>query len=380
MGIKIYEDGIPGQYFVAINPPPDVNFTDENSEAFENYCSALIQKYGGEILYGYSPSLLLFAARIDEARALELAKDPEVASVEQDRPIVDPEEFQAPRSSEDGLDPFLAAGAIPWGLDRIDQLKLPLSKSYVPPNDGGSVTVYVIDSGVSNPSNIFSNRLLPGKSFFPKGQTSTLDCSNHGTGVAAVIGAPGIGVAPGVSIVPVRVWCLTGGGATSVAAGVDWVRRVASAPAVANISIAVGKSDCLDHCVERLIASGITCVVAAGNSSAKAAGFSPAGVPDAITVAASTMQDRRWERSNHGSRVDLFAPGHRIDTISMNGFPIRDPGTSLAAGFVSGVVAMFLKRHPNASPPDVAQALLGGSSKGVIKDTNGAPDWLLQVV
>ena len=75
--------------------------------------------------------------------------------------------------------------------------------------------------------------------------------------------------------------------------------------------------------IQSLRASGVITVVAAGNSNVPACEFSPAGVPEAVTVAASTDADFRAQfqggccsASNYGQCIDIFAPGRNIISLS----------------------------------------------------------------
>lgn len=45
---------------------------------------------------------------------------------------------------------------------------------------------------------------------------------------------------------------------------------------------------------------------------ADACGISPAKVPGAITVAATDSSDGRWDYSNYGTCVDVYAPGVQV--------------------------------------------------------------------
>jgi subtilisin family serine protease len=377
MGFQVYDEGISDQFFVCLRDSEELE--RGGSEELARIAHELAAQFKGSVLYSYS-TVKSFSVRMGVEDARSLATDVRVEDVEQDTPILAPEDFDI-RGARTGL--ALAVAGRPWGLDRIDQPNLPLNGSYNPPNTGKDVNVYVIDSGISDASDaIFHGRLLPGVSVFPKGDPSTQDCSNHGTGVAAVIGSRAFGVASEVSLIPVRVWCRgVGGSAASIAAGVEWVHINASRPAVANISIVVGASRCLGRIVKGLIRSGVTCVVAAGNSGREdVSRSSPANVEEAITVAASTATDKSWSGTSFGSLVDIFAPGELISSFSSQGVPHHDySGTSLAAGFVSGAVAMFLHAQPGASPFDVWSRLFTYSTKGVIQNANNSPNCLLRV-
>ncbi|MBO0180879.1 S8 family serine peptidase, partial [Vibrio parahaemolyticus] len=82
-----------------------------------------------------------------------------------------------------------------------------------------------------------------------------------------------------VNLVGVRVLSCTGSGSTSgVIAGVDWVAANASGPSVANMSLGGGQSVALDSAVQSAVQSGVSFMLAAGNSNADACNYSPARV------------------------------------------------------------------------------------------------------
>ena len=75
-------------------------------------------------------------------------------------------------------------------------------------------------------------------------------------------------------------------------------------------------SGMLNEIVALAIDSGLSFTVAAGNSRLDACGVSPAMVPGAITVAATTVEDElsemvdlRSKYSNFGPCISVFAPG-----------------------------------------------------------------------
>jgi subtilisin family serine protease len=122
--------------------------------------------------------------------------------------------------------------------------------------------------------------------------------------------------------------------------------------------------------------------VAAGNDNADAANFSPARVAAALTVAATDTRDTRAPFSNHGARVDLFAPGVAITSAWLNGGANTMSGTSMATPHVAGAAALVLSRDVTSqaySPAQVATALVGSATAGIVVDEAGSPDRLLYV-
>ena len=121
-------------------------------------------------------------------------------------------------------------------------------------------------------------------------------------------------------------------------------------------------------------------VVAAGNDGRDSCSTSPSGSPGALTVGASNEQDARATFSNFGPCVGVFAPGTSITSTSRTGAYESTQGTSQAAPFVTGVAALYLQINPNALPADVNDAIRSVALEGVLKDTNGSPNVLLQAI
>ena len=284
---------------------------------------------------------------------------------------------------EDDLDITVAAiqSSAPWGLDRVDQQLLPLTRTF----DDADITgvnsySYVVDTGIEAAHQDFEGRVSPGFTAVLDGRGSA-DCNGHGTHVAGIIGGRSFGVAKRTTLIPVRVLDCTGSGTYStVISGLDWIaaNHRSGDAAVVNLSLGGPASSTLDGAVKNLIAKGISVVAAAGNSSADACNYSPARVPDAITVGATTDSDARASYSNIGSCLDIFAPGSAITSTWLGSNAINTiSGTSMAAPHVAGLVARFLSVNSGLTPQQVANSIKKSATLGVLTNIGaGSPNSL----
>ncbi|MGW4701211.1 S8 family peptidase [Streptomyces sp. NPDC004285] len=356
-------DAVPGSYIVTLKQ--GAGFKAASADGRN-----LIAAYGGTVRKTFGSALNGYTATLGATEARRLAADPAVASVEQNR-IVRADATQT---------------NAPWGLDRIDQADLPLSGTYTYPDSaGGGVTAYVIDTGVRITHSEIAGRAVNGYDAVD-GDAVAQDGNGHGTHVATTIAGSTYGVAKAAKIVAVRVLDNNGSGTTAgVIAGIDWVtaHHTAGAPAVANLSLGGGASTALDNAVKNSIADGVTYAVAAGNSGANASSTSPARVPAALTVGATSNTDAKASWSNYGSVLDLFAPGVSITAGWNTGDTATNTisGTSMATPHVAGAAAVYLAGHPSASPAQVATALVNGATPNkVTSPGSGSPNRLLKIV
>ena len=305
---------------------------------------------GAHIEYTYDTALRGFAVSLPAAAADSfldaIANNPNVDRVEIDSIV----SRQA-----------VTQTSAPWGLDRADQRSLPLSSSFSWTASGTGVRAFVIDTGILSSHAQFSGRIAAGFTAIADGR-GTEDCNGHGTHVAGTVGGKDSGVANVVTLIPVRVLnCQGSGNWSGVVAGIDWIiKNKGTNKAVANMSLGGPKIASIDTAVSNLINSGVVVVVAAGNDGLDACNYSPANVPSAITVGASSYNPSAASEgvasySNTGSCVDIFAPGSAIKSAWIGNINASNTisGTSMASPHVAGIVARYLQSASSSSADNV---------------------------
>jgi subtilisin family serine protease len=346
---------VPGRYIVV--------FRDGVADPV-GLSAQMTRAQGSTLRFTYTSALKGFAANMSEADARALEQNPLVAYVEPDQ------EFRVDVTQS------MNANGDPWGLDRIDQTALPLSRTYTYTATGAGVHAYIIDTGIWTLHADFGGRANNVYDAF--GATGE-DCHGHGTHVSGTIGGTTYGVAKSVSLHGVRVLSCAGLGLTSqIIAGIDWVRQNAVKPAVANMSLGGGLSTALNDATTNLWNSGVFVAVAAGNDNVDACTASPASATGAFTVAASEKTDAKASYSNWGTCVEAYAPGSAIVSDFLLGTTSSLSGTSMASPHVAGVAVLYKATFGDASSATVSNWIVTNSTAGVITgNPGGTPNRLL---
>jgi thermitase len=258
---------------------------------------------------------------------------------------------------------------------------------------GANVTVAVVDTGVDYSHadlgpNMWSNPADPpngvdddqngfvddvhGADFVDE-DSNPQDDAGHGSHVAGIIGAKGnngtgvVGVDWDVKIMALKFLDADGEGNTADAANaIDYA--VSHGARVINASWGgPAFSLALYQAVRRAGDKGVEFVAAAGNdgqnSDVKPDYPAAFDLPNVTSVAATDADDELVDFSNYGVRsVDLAAPGDDIEsTVPRSTDPTgyaSFSGTSMATPFVSGALALYLSRFPQASGDQARSAIL----------------------
>jgi subtilisin family serine protease len=241
-----------------------------------------------------------------------------------------------------------------WNMDMVQADQAHLTAT------GAGAVVAVVDSGVLASHPDLQGRLRQGIDFVGN-DSDPNDENGHGTHVSGIVAANtdndvGVaGVAPGATILPVRVLDAGGGGDTdTVAKGIDWA--VDHGANVINLSLGsdvplTGSDPVFDSSIDRALDRGVIVVAAAGNSGLPACD-QPSGQGRLLCVGSVDKRRDRSYFSNFGSGLGLVAPGgsglpfEDEDVLSTynNGGYEEVAGTSQATPHVAGVAALLVSK------------------------------------
>jgi len=253
----------------------------------------------------------------------------------------------------------------PWKIDdpRMD-------KGYT----GDGVTVALIDTGADRDHKALAGKIVAFKDFV-NNQTASYDDNGHGTHCASLIaGEKGMGVAPGASLVVIKVMDQAGACHLSDALNaLKWCLENKERYGIRVVSFSVGGENSsegmylLNNYCNKMVEEGLVMCVAAGNSGPAASSIAiPSDSENVITVGAVHSSGTIFELSSRGPsakgeiKPDLVTLGVDVKSAlaaSKNGENYVS-GTSFAAPLVSGAAAILLEARPDLAPSDVKRVLL----------------------
>jgi serine protease len=254
-----------------------------------------------------------------------------------------------------------------------------------------SVVVAVVDTGVAyDLSDLAATSFVQGKDYV-NSDSDAYDDNSHGTHVAGTIAQStdnaigAAGVAPDVSIMPVKVLGQDGSGALSnVASGITWA--VDNGADVINLSLGSSSAtQTAESAVKYAYDNGVPVIAASGNDNG------PVGYPAAydsyvLAVGATRYDKARAPYSNYGPELDVVAPGGDT-SVDQNGDGYDDgilqqtiagynsstgmtdyssgyyfyQGTSMATPHVAALAALVLTKNGELAPDEVYSTITGSA-------------------
>jgi subtilisin family serine protease len=220
---------------------------------------------------------------------------------------------------------------------------------------GAGVRVAVIDTGIDESHPDLADAIDDARDFTAS-RAGPADRNGHGTHVAGIIAARKnnrgvVGVAPESRLLVAKVLGNDGAGtSTAVARGIDWAADCGARV----ISMSLGSPRPDPHllaAIQRAARKGIFIIAAAGNSGRLRAVDYPARWRETIAVAAVDRNGRLARFSSHGREVDVAAPGQDILSAFTGSSYAKLSGTSMAAPFVAGIVALLAALDRDTSDP-----------------------------
>ena len=224
---------------------------------------------------------------------------------------------------------------------------------------GKGVRIGIIDSGLAEEYAAYTDAVIEtGCSYTTSGGASTEDTYGHGTAVCSVITSRDYGLAPEVTVIPLKCFNnrndgTIGGITQAVYEAVDVYDCD-----VVNMSLGVSADyPSLADAVEYARRNGVTVVAVAGNlpfgmtSTGQDSAYYPCAYESVIGVGAVDYQKAIWSRSVQNVYVNLAAPGKDVDkyNISTHKFDTGS-GTSYATPAVTAAVALALSEDPSLTP------------------------------
>ncbi|AIM16329.1 peptidase S8 [Bacillus sp. X1(2014)] len=251
---------------------------------------------------------------------------------------------------------FEVLNTIPENLDVIRARDVwPQSKQ------GEGIVVATLDTGVDKDHPDLKENIIGGYNFTgdDNGDPNIFtDYTGHGTHVAGIIAASDngegiVGVAPKSKILALKVIDKNGSGSydnliKAIQYATNWVGPNGERVNVINMSLGGPKpNDLLHKVIKEARQNGIVLVSAAGNQGdGDAESFEvsyPGYYKEVIQIGSITKDQKPSIFSNTNVNLDFVAPGENILSTHLNGRYVKLSGTSMAAPFVAGAVALILK-------------------------------------
>lgn len=237
-------------------------------------------------------------------------------------------------------------------------------------------TIALIDGPVATNHDDLSNttiREIPGRLGGTCARANSAACM-HGTFVAGILsarrGSEAPSISPDCTLLVRPIFAETASGnrdmpsATPEELAIAIIDCVDAGAQLVNLSAALAQPSSkgerrLDEALEYSAKRGVIVVAAAGNQGTVGSS-SITRHPWVIPVVACDLRGRPISYSNFGNSIGrhgLSAPGDGITSLGTNGKPPTFSGTSAAAPFVTGTIALLWSLFPNATATELKIAV-----------------------
>ncbi|MCG3170016.1 MAG: hypothetical protein CALGDGBN_01546 [Pseudomonadales bacterium] len=213
--------------------------------------------------------------------------------------------------------------------------------------DNASITIGLIDTGVVPDHPALRGARMQHAEFVPPESRQT---SRHGTSVLSILVGQTSdyrGLLPGAQVYVGAVFFIGPDGreiatTTGLVRALDWMTQ--HHVPVVNMSLAGPRNGILEAAIDRSFDVGTVVVAAVGNRGPTAPPLYPAACENVVAVTAVSRSNRIYRLANRGAQVDFAAPG--VDVRHADGASgyRTSSGTSLAAPFVTAVIATSCTR------------------------------------
>lgn len=326
---------------------PAFNLKEGNTTDLDEY-------YAIEIPESQEKNSLDLKAQISALKHVNWIEDNEVIHVEPDLPSPEINRVFKPLVNDPYATKQWAVQALGWNkvVEIYNEGKLkPKKKS----------KIFILDTGVDgNHEDLKSNYVSIDKSY----DNDDKGHGSHVAGIAAAISNNGIGISsviPGnefASITSIKVLGRFGAGTQrDIINGM--LKAVDNGATVINMSLGGRSLDsrqkAYNDAVQYANKKGCIVVVAAGNDNADARNYAPANANGVITVSAvdTSLHKASFSNSVESIVYKIAAPGAGIySTIPGNQYALFN-GTSMAAPYVTGLVALIKSIHPEMNTQSV---------------------------
>jgi hypothetical protein len=342
----------------------------QHSNSFEDYKPLNVSVPAGES--PYQRVIVLFKSEINEkiiqdVEGVVLDKAETISMVTAFVPVskIDliKKESSVTSVEPDKLVEVMPAQMVEWGAKKVQA-----PSAWASDFTGKSIKIAVVDSGIET---THEDLKIAGGVSFVDYTTSYNDDNGHGTHVAGIIGAKNnqvgiVGVAPDSELYAVKVLDQNGVGYLSdLLEGIDWC--IENNIDIINLSLGRPEDSQTMKAVVNKAYENNNLVVAAAGNSGTAGGTetnitSPARYESVIAVGAVDENNVRANFSSTGPTLEIAAPGVNIVSTYMNNKYAASEGTSMAAPFAAGVLALLKESNENKTAVELRTLLQKGAA------------------